>query len=139
MISYAILKAEILADPLGIGHLGDTDQPVADLLNSVSTGRTMPRTTISAADFMAALKLTELLTLSVNSLEALRLYVAAAVIDLSDPDVQTALGILFPQATCPNSFAQIQALERRPCSRAEELLGTGVVVSASDVAQARTS
>jgi hypothetical protein len=114
------------------------------MLDEVRSTEPMPRTTFATRDLVSAIVASEfqaIMTQSEATLGYVRawyldLLATALTVDLSNGNVQGALNLIFPQATCPTTYANLRALYTRPGSRAETLFGAGVSVSGADVGAA---
>jgi len=141
-LDLAALKTELTNDPLGLGYSGDTDpsnlttaHADADLMNSLATGRTLPRDTVGSASVLAAVPIAELKALTATDREIFRLYIQTGEIPVNDANVLAAFLDLFGPGTTART--NLAALRNRAASRAEELFGEGVEVFYYDVGQAR--
>lgn len=150
-INYTTLKTEITTDPKGYGYAaswtsGD-DVTTANLLNQVRSTEQIAQSTLSWNALLAAIVPSEFQTImsaSESTLGQLRDWYLnalglAAHVDLSNGNIQAALSLIFPSASCPNTYAAIQALYTRNGSRAETLFGAGTVIQPSDIGIARQS
>lgn len=139
------LKTELTTDPKGYGYALTTNQDaLAALLNQVRAGEPQPQTVLTTRTLVAAIVPAEFNTIMGTS-EAttgqirawyLQVLASAGSVDLSNGNVQAALTLIFPQASCPTTFAAVQALYTRPGSRAESLFGAGAVVQSVDISLA---
>ena len=139
MINYTALKAEIANDPNGLGYAGKTDQPVADLMNDPAKGGTITRGAITSQTVIDAVNPNEFAALTALQLQQLQVITSTGNVDVGNTNVQGQLGKLFTAAASPITRSAIIALASRPASRAEALFGSGTIIQASDVAQARLS
>ncbi len=58
------LRDELINDPLARGYSGMSDEAAADDLNSLTTGRTRPRTSMTSTEVWQAIDVTELRALA---------------------------------------------------------------------------
>lgn len=162
MVAYDALRAELLADSLGLGYkltagpapnayqqAGMTDEQAATLLNSLTTGRTRKRADLSPADIWQVIDMADLPALPPNPngaqlsqerrdlawLGGLACLSSVRLLndDGTDTLIRTNLARLFPAGT--GSRTRLLALGTTPISRADEL-GLGLV-SPGDVTLAR--
>jgi len=135
-MDYAKLRAELLTDPVALGYAGQTDQQAADLLNSLTTGRTQPRTQVPVAELFNAIDNGGWPTTALTQ-DKLAAVLNMQVIDASNANTRGIIGSIFPNsgATAATN-ARLQALATRTVSRATEL---GLeVVAPLDVNRARS-
>lgn len=136
-MNYALLRTELLTNPAGLtgGYTGLTDQAAADLLNSLTTGRTRPRTAVPIQEVFnvvdnAAWPSTAALQDKWTGV------LSMPVVDASNTNTRGILGAIFPAAGATlNTNTRLLALATETISRATEL-GFGVV-AAGDVNLAR--
>lgn len=140
----AILTEELRADPKGLGYAAflDTgdDQAIANKLNQIQPTIVIRRADITVREVLEAIDLNDVVKVlspialswfeAITSLPTLRL-------ERDDGSPTMILTNLMSLLT-PGSASQTRllALARRPGSRAEQLFGAGVGVSALDVADA---
>ena len=132
---YETLRAEVLNDPAALGYAGKTDQQVADLLNSLTTNRTIPRTQVPVSELFSAIDNGAWPTTALTQ-DKLAAVPNMQVIDASNANTRSIIGSIFPNsgATAATN-ARLQALATRTVSRATEL---GLeAVTALDVNRAR--
>lgn len=137
------LNAELTVDPLSLGYAplvaAGEDAQIAAILNATegSGVGTVPHEPIAPNDFIALLDPDELDSLTALELAQIQVYEAAGSINFGAPNVQAWLNKVFDNGSCPNTHAALNAKFNRVASRAEVLFGAGVVVSSSQVAEAR--
>lgn len=136
-IDYKILQNELNTDPNGIGYaplLAATNfNGVMALLNTRNAKLPLVvHEPIAANDFMAAIKASELVTLTTSQLAQVQLYVTANNVDIGDPDVQGWINLVWPSTTAPNTNAALTALASRQQSPVEFLFGIGTTISNVD-------
>ena len=138
-ISYTALKAEAVADPLGIGYAphiaSGNDQAIADLFNTPRQGATVSRTLVPAWEVVNAVVPTEYAALTAAAREYLTFAVAAGELQLGGGGVRDGLAAVFAANTATR--ANLVALLDKPATRAEELFGFGVTITTDDIAKAR--
>ncbi len=137
------LEAELTKDPAGIGYdvFGvnkGLDQAVADLINAVRAGSSVPRASIPIEEFLDAIFLLDMtpdLTdaqqayfVSITGQASLRLQRP----DGSDTNIIKALSTFISG----DSLTRLQALAVSEGTRSEELFGAGVMVTNKDIAEA---
>lgn len=129
------LHNEIVNDPVTLGYAGKTDQQVADLLNSLTTGRTRNRTSVTKNEILAAMRNVDYPTTSANDQirwNKLNLVLSTDTIDASSTNIRDVFSAIFAGTA---TLTALNALATRIVSRAEEL-GLGPI-TAGDVQQAR--
>lgn len=137
------LRDEIAADPEGLGLAwANGDQATADALNEVRAGSTVQNREIPATAVVGAIAYAEYVSRDPVARQYLDLVVSAeggrgGSLDVSPgSSLRAALLVIFDNATAPLTRAALVAAVQRPGSRAEELFGAGVVVTAGDVGRA---
>lgn len=137
MLDFVALKAELVADPTARGYsaalaAGDFS-PVAALLNEVQGGITVDVPTVEGRAILEALEWSDLSALPVNAM----LYLSALCqMDAVPTDSANVRAVLATILAGTGSLANLVALQTRSGSRAEQLFGAGVIVSAADVLRA---
>jgi hypothetical protein len=111
-----------------------SDQGIADMLNAVDPTIIVPRGRVETWEILAATVRTEWEALTADAKQLYLTIISAGVVDTTDPQIRAMLGSLFPAGTATR--ANLLARLTRPGSRAEQLFGTGTVISAVDVAKA---
>lgn len=135
-VDLTLLRTELQTDPTALGYAphiaGGADGTLAVLVNQPRIGISVKRAVIQTWELIAATDATEYGALSVTAKDIYRTLVSAGVVDVSDDQIRTILGTLFPagSATRTNLLARLS----RQGSRAEQLFGVGV--SADDIAKA---
>lgn len=137
-MDYAALKAELQNDPTARGYAAHltagTFSPVADLLNEVQGGITIDRPFVPGWEFLAALVWADLTGLAAGARDYLLALAGMESVPTDQPNVRAALLAILPGGS--DTLANLAALQVRNGSRAEQLFGAGVVVSASDAVTA---
>lgn len=137
-MDYAALKLELEQDPVGVGyaaHLATGSlSPVVELLNAPRAGVTVYRGVIPSYEIINATAPTEWAALSTAERQRYQTLTGAGQVDVGNANVRDAFAAMFGAGTVTR--AALVALASRPGSRAEEVLGAGVTVSADDVARA---
>ena len=121
-MDYAILKEEIVSDPLGRGYSGMTPQQIADSLNTIN--RTKSVQTVSGQDIFEAIVPTEFVALTADQKNLLYAIIGMDTIRVNGTNTRTALLSMFGVGT--TTRANLAALQTVPVSRAVEL-GLGIV------------
>lgn len=154
MIDRQALAAEIDADPNAYGYAAHVaaNRPgdVAALLNEVRATITVRRADIASAEIVQAIDVADYTALGANPTAAalsterrylgwLALLAAAPTVRLLNDDgsntpVVANLLAMFPNGS--GTRTRLTAIASRFGSRAEQLFGTGSVVSATDVGEA---
>lgn len=136
---YEALKAEINADPLTLGYNvgGKTDQQIADLLNSLTTGRTLARTSISQLEFANAVGDADFPATGILQSKFQFLY-SQSQINPNNTQMVAMIKAVFPTNTA--TWTRLVAVAVPTVSRATELgLGAGMTgVTALDVNKAKS-
>lgn len=151
-IDYAALKSELQTDPNAYGYAATNGNDVAkaDLLNLARAAITIRRSDVPAKDLWEAIDVGDYTALQANptatQLSLERRYLAwmtglptfgtVRILndDGSNGPVAANLLAMFPAGS--TTRARIVALASRNGSRAEQLFGQGVVVTAQDVGKA---
>jgi hypothetical protein len=137
-MDYATLKAELLADPLGLGYAAPwvegSDWQLADLLNAVRPSIAVDRGVIPSYEIINATVPAEWASLSAAEKQRYQTLTGAGQVDSAHANVRAAFLAMFAAGTATRTA--LAALASRPGSRAEQLLGGSV--SMQDVARART-
>lgn len=141
-IDYAALKNEIQNDSMGLGYKNPdttwkTDQVITDLMNSLTTGRTVLRTAVQTREIYMAIDDGAWPTVALLQ-HKLQCLLDQPTIDASNANTRGIIGAIFPASGGTlNTRTRLLALQNRTVSRAEELgLGT---VRVSDVTKARAA
>jgi hypothetical protein len=136
-MDYTRLQLEVTTDPVTLGYAGKTDQQAADLLNSLTTGRTVPRTQVPVAEVFNAIDNGAWPAASATQ-DKLAAVLNMQIIDASNANTRGIIGSIFPNSGATAATNQrLQALSTRTVSRADEL-ALGGVVAAIDVNRARS-
>lgn len=136
MPDYARLRAELLADPAGLGYAGLSDQAASDRIGATDTGRTLARTAVPASEILGAIDNGAWPTTAILQ-DKLRGVLGIDPIDTSNDNIRGILGAIFPVGGQTGATrTRLLALSERTVSRAEEL-GLGAI-EAEDVRIARS-
>jgi hypothetical protein len=140
-MDYTALKNEIVNDPLSLGYStpysAGRDNAVADLLNQVRATILLDREVIPAYEVIEATVPAEWAALSAAEKQRYETITGAGEVDVKGTNTRAAFAAMFSAGTATRS--NLSALQQRQGSRAEQLFGTGVAISAQDVAIARGS
>lgn len=136
-INYTTLHNELVTDPSGIGYAAfltaNDFNGLMALLNVPSAKfPVVTHAPIAANDFMAAIKASELVTLTTSQLAQIQLYVTANNVNIGDPDVQAWVNLIWPSAIAPNTNLALTSLATRLQSPLEFLFGVGTFISNVD-------
>ncbi|GAC1397712.1 MAG: hypothetical protein NVSMB60_08040 [Mycobacterium sp.] len=132
-MDYPKLQGELATDPMVLGYAGKTDQQAADLLNSLTTGRTLMRQSVSQYEFANAIGNVDFPTLVLNQSKFQFLY-SQASINPNNAQMVAMIQAVFPTTT--PTWTRLVALAQPTVSRATEL-ALGATPTAVDVNRAR--
>lgn len=134
MANYEALKAEILADPLGRGYAGMTDQQAADDLNTEY--RTRNRESMSASEVLNSVDVTEFNALTAENQTRFWQLMGLGTLDPFGVESTLMVGMFGGGSATITTLAGLRIIT---LSRAAELNLAGVSgsVSATHVANAR--
>lgn len=132
-MDYVRLKSEITNDPAVLGYAAKTDQQIADLLNSLTTSRTIERSIIPAHEVLEATVPAEWAALTAAEKQRYQTITGAGQVNLRGANTRSTMGAMFGAGT--TTRANLIALQTKAVSRAEEL-GLGRV-EPGHVAKAR--
>lgn len=136
-MDYPKLQTEVANDPVTLGYAGKTDQQIADLLNSLTTGRTLPNTLVPTTQILGAIQLAAWPTVGSASESQLRAILGMPYVDASSTNIRAILGSIFPNSgNTATTRANLLALGTVTVSRATEL-GLGETVLAVHVTRAK--
>ena len=139
MMDIAALKAELLADPLGLGYApmlaAGQDSTVADALNAVRQTIDIARGVIPSYEIVNATTPTEWTALSSAEKQRYQTLTGAGQVDSANANVRAAFQAMFAGGTATRTA--LTALLTRKGSRAEQLWGAGAYVDFMAVAEAR--
>ncbi|HMX43088.1 MAG TPA: hypothetical protein PKB12_05165 [Elusimicrobiota bacterium] len=135
-IDLSALKAELLADPAGLGLSVASDDEAATLLNAVPSVNTeafrrVVRNTVLTYEIMGAITRAEFNGLTANDKNYVQALCSCGVVDPSSSNIVSAFVAMFSGQSQTN----LSNLRYRAASRAEVLFG--VEVRYYDVGQAR--
>ncbi len=138
-IDYVALRNEIQNDPTGIGYAAlvtlGADADIAAALNLVRQTISVSVNSLTMAKIFEAIDATEFSALSAANLQRLAIILQqGGSVDVKGSNVRAMLGGIFPGGG-PTRTALLAAVSRKG-SRAEQLWGSGVSISATDVAVA---
>jgi len=138
-MDLAALKAELLADPLGLGYAPllahGADSSLADLLNAVRPSIDINRGVIPSYEIVNATTPTEWTALSTTEKQRYQTLTGAGQVDSGNANVRAAFQAMFAAGTATRTA--LTALLTRKGSRAEQLFGAGAAVTAEHVSDAR--
>ena len=129
------LKAELLADPLGLGLAALSDGFAAEALNAVRQSIDVARGVIPSYEIVNATTPTEWTALSSAEKQRYQTLTGAGQVDSGNANVRAAFQAMFAAGTATRTA--LTALLTRKGGRAEQLFGAGVRVDLTDVAEAR--
>lgn len=140
-MDYARLQAEIATDPVTLGYAGKTDQQIADLLNSLTTTRTLPRTRVDTTEIIGAVSSatpSNAWPTPASKQESMLLAILSMpFVDASNANVRAIFGEIFPNAgNTATTRTNLLALGTQTVSRATEL-ALGGAPTALDVNRAK--
>lgn len=130
----AQLKAELDTDPTARGYAGAGDAEAADLLNEIQGGLSVDVTSVPMVEVLEAIVPAEWIALTDQQRAALALYASQDSINPNAPNVVAAFTSFFAATT---TLTNLQALQTRDGSRAQELWGDDVTIHHRQVAEAR--
>jgi len=137
-LTQAGLNTELTTDPaaLGYGPLISTENwtELAALLNAPKAGFTISVGVLPSYRVVAAIKQSDWDALTASERTYLSFVVQAGQVQCDAGEVRAALAGLFPAGSVTR--ANLVAMVDRPGSRAEEVFGTGVVITYEDVIRA---
>lgn len=148
--SYTALTAEIATDPLTVANAAGwntgsgykrpyvqlSDQQIADKLNAIDTGRTVPRTEVPTSEVLGAIDNAAWPSTALSQ-DKLRTMTTVVLIDASNVNVRGIFGAIFPNSGATAATNQrLSALANRTASRAEEL-DLGGPITGDDVTIAK--
>ena len=139
-MDYAALKTELTTDPNTYGYsqwvtVGSCWK-LADLLNKTRAAIRISQKTISVEDFKEAINPTEFAALTAVKRDQLIFMAQGGTVKIKGAGSRAMLDDIFPSATALVTNTALTALRTRDGSRAEQLFGDDVTVSADDVAKA---
>jgi hypothetical protein len=145
-IDYTALGDELIKDPLGLGYLaaekgsGGDDSAVAALINAIQPSIVIQRADISPQELFEAIFIEDInKTADAGQLAYLSALANLPAIRLTfDDGSQTFFlkGLTLVIGDSNGSMTRLFALAQRLGSRAEQLFGTGTVITHQDVAKA---
>ena len=135
----AQLKTECETDAASLGlaapFAAGTFSIVADLLNAVSQSIDIDRDLVPSWEAFDACVASEIEALSAAKRQVLQMLLAMQLINVKSTNVRAAVTSIFAAGT--SSRTALAALQKRKGSRAEQLWGADVRVTAEDLAKAR--
>ena len=137
--TLAALKAELLTDPNGYGYMatGGDQTAKADAINLPRVAITVARGVVPSYEVVAATAPAEWALLTDQEQARYTMIVNAGVVDTTSANIIASFAAMFPAGSATR--ANLLALASRTGSRAEQLFGVGVAVSAVDVGKALAS
>lgn len=134
MINLTELKNELESDPTGRGYASHlaagTFTPIVALLNEVQAGISVFRGVIPSHEIVDATDPGEWGALSAAERTRYQTITGAGQVNTASANVRSAFLAMFAVGT--TTRAALTALATRPGSRAEQLFGVGVVVTAEE-------
>ncbi len=135
-MDYVALKSELQTDPTTLGYAAaiasGSDNILANLLNAVSQSININRTTVPNSEIFNAIDATDYAGLAAAKKTDLQLVLTPDVITITNANVRTILASIFGAGSATRTA--LLALQTRKGSRAEQLFGSGVFVTADDIA-----
>ena len=129
------LRGELQDDPRGRGYAPyaarGQDSQLADLLNKLQEGIQVLRENVPNTEFDGLIDPVERAAMTSLQLQHLSTLTVMAEVDMGSPGVEGFCVNVIPE--CASSTARIRAHKIRRGSRAEQLFGTGVVMTHRDV------
>lgn len=136
-INFAQLKIEIETDPSLRGYAAHlttgSDHKTTDLLNALTTS-TVERDIVSAHEVYEAILPAEWAALTSVEKQRVQTLLGMGQVNLKGSNTRASLGAVFITGT--TTRGNLLALQTRVCSRAEQLFGTGTVITPEEVAKA---
>jgi hypothetical protein len=140
-IVYSALKTELQTDPNAYGYAAllsaGNQQGCANALNLVRAAITIDRQYLEAYEIWEAIVPTEWLALNADNKQRISTILGMSKINAKGTNTRAAFLAAFTGGTTTRT--NLAALQTRQGSRAEQLFGEGVTVSAADVALALAS
>lgn len=137
-MDYTALKNELQTDPTTLGYAAPIAAgaftPIVTLLNTVRATILIDRELIESYEIINATVTTEWAALSTAEKQRYQTITGAGRVDSRNANVRAAFQAMFGAGT--TTRANLTALLTRQGSRAEQLLGAGVIVTAEDIAKA---
>lgn len=132
MAALDVLRTELFTDPEALGYGAATDEQAAALLNSVATGRTRNKATMTASDVLNAVVKSEYLALTAAKQQLM--WSVLAIGELNPFGIEADLFVeVFGGGS--ETITALQVARKETVSRAAEL-GIGIVKT-GHVARAR--
>lgn len=140
-INYAQLKTELQTDPSALGYsallAAGNHVGVAAVLNLTRAGVTIKRDIIPAHQLFEAITATDYAALTAAEKTRLQIILSMGQVNVRGDNTRAQLAAMFGAGTATRTA--VLALIDRQGSRAEQLFGSGVSISAADVALALAS
>ena len=140
-MDLTVLKAELLADPAGLGYApllaAGQDGTLADALNLVRDGIDINRGVIPAYEIVNATTPAEWAALRAAEKQRYQTLTGAGQVDSANANVRAAFQAMFAASTATRTALVV--LLTRKGSRAEQLFGAGAMVDHMAIAEARRS
>lgn len=132
----AILNTELTGDPEGLGYAGKTDPEMAALINAVNENYSINREAIDGQELQMAVVISEYVALTDIQRMGWQTLLSAGsgIIAISDGRVIEQVKAIWAVGT--ETRDNLEALKTRDASRTEILLGVGVSVSFTNIAEA---
>ena len=123
-INYINLLNEIINDPLILGYNGKSDSEIADIMNSLTTGRTLSRDFIETWEIIEATVPAEWSALTTGEKQRYQTIISAGRLNIKGNNIRSQLSAMFGVGTATRT--NLQALQTIAGSRAEELFGAAL-------------
>ena len=137
-MTLAELRTELVTDPTGLGYAaawGGSDQGLADLLNLPRAAITVWRGLLPAYQVIDLVAWTEWTALSAANKQLLQTLTGTDTVNTESANTRAAFSQMFAAGTATRTA--LLAFAQRTGSRAEQLWGTGRIVTESEVSGAR--
>ena len=135
-MDYVALKTELQADPNGLGYAAaiasGSDNILANLLNAVNQNINITRDILKAYEIFDAVDPTDYSGLTAAKKTDLQLILGMGEVDVLNANTRSLLAGIFGAGSATRTA--LLALQNRKGSRAEQLFGRGVFVTAADIA-----
>jgi hypothetical protein len=143
-IDYVALRTELETDSNSYGYRewidNGTDWALADLLNKVRAGISVPRRDVTPMEVIEAIKVTDFISnataLYASWFESLTQFASIRILKDNGTDTRVMTNLMTLLVNGSQSEVRLRALASRAGSRAEQLFGVGTSVSWQDVARA---
>ena len=138
-IDYIVLKTELNIDPQGYGYsaywANGQDWKLAELINQTRDNILIARDIVPAYEIFETIVPSEWVSLSAQEKERIQLILSMGEILIKGENTKASFQTAFGAGTTTRK--NILNLITRKGSRAEQLFGSGILISWDDVAKAR--